>query len=182
MGYCQGYQRRGQARTQALPLLSWFFGYFPPAVAKVYIVSFRSNDDRRPSKFIVLADNMKSAINMAWEHGGADFQARFDKTTAQAQEMKEGALRGFFHDRIDVYGFFGSLAVAFVSAAGAATGFTITVIVKTAFCCLKTVTIPLGGDALTASMIRNFPPPKSRPNPILESLDLASSPVASLGN
>jgi hypothetical protein len=30
---------------------------------------------------------MKSAINMA------DFQARFDKSTAQAQEMKEGALR-----------------------------------------------------------------------------------------
>jgi len=31
---------------------------------------------------------MKSAINMAWEHGGADFQSRFDKSTAQ--EMKEG--------------------------------------------------------------------------------------------
>jgi len=59
-------------------------------VAKVYIVSFRSNDDRRPSKFIVLADNMKSAINMAWEHGGLDFQSRFDKSTAQTQEIKEG--------------------------------------------------------------------------------------------
>jgi hypothetical protein len=33
---------------------------------------------------------MKSAINMAWEHGGTDFQSRFDKVTAQAQEMKEG--------------------------------------------------------------------------------------------
>jgi hypothetical protein len=64
-----------------------------PAVAKVYIVSFRSNDDRRPSKFIVLADNMKSAINKAWEHGGADFQSRFDKSTAEAKEMKEGSLR-----------------------------------------------------------------------------------------
>jgi hypothetical protein len=63
------------------------------AVAKVYIVSFRTHDDRRPSKFIVLADNMKSAIKMAWEHGGADFQARFDKSSGQAQEMKEGALR-----------------------------------------------------------------------------------------
>jgi hypothetical protein len=40
---------------------------------------------------IVLADNMKSAINMAWEHGGADFQSRFDKSTAQAEQMKEGA-------------------------------------------------------------------------------------------
>jgi hypothetical protein len=36
---------------------------------------------------------MKSVINMAWEHGGTDFQSRFDKSTAQAQEMKEGALR-----------------------------------------------------------------------------------------
>jgi len=62
-------------------------------VAKVYIVSFRTHDDRRPSKFIVLADSMKSAINMAWDHGGPDFQARFDKSTGQAQEMKEGALR-----------------------------------------------------------------------------------------
>jgi len=30
---------------------------------------------------------------MAWDHGGPDFPARFDKSTAQAQEMKEGALR-----------------------------------------------------------------------------------------
>jgi len=74
-------------------LYSRFFAIFAPAVAKVYIVSFRSNDDRRPSKFIVLADNMRSAINMAWEHGGADFQSRFDKSTAEAQEMKQGALR-----------------------------------------------------------------------------------------
>ena len=51
------------------------------------------NENRGPSKFIVLADNMKSAINMAWEHGGVDFRLRFDKSTAQAQEMKEGALR-----------------------------------------------------------------------------------------
>gem|GEM_PF-1072688 len=69
------------------------FRYFPPAVAKVYIVTFRSHNDDRPSKFIVLADNMKSAINMAWEHGGADFQSRFDKSTAQTEQMKEGALR-----------------------------------------------------------------------------------------
>jgi hypothetical protein len=62
-------------------------------MAKTYIVSFRSNDDRRPSKFIVLADNMRAAINMAWEHAGADFQSRFDKSTAQAEQMKQGALR-----------------------------------------------------------------------------------------
>jgi len=36
-------------------------------------VSFRIHDDRRPSKFIVLANNMKSAINMAWEHAGRTF-------------------------------------------------------------------------------------------------------------
>jgi hypothetical protein len=27
------------------------------------------------------------------EHGGADFQSRFDKSTAEAKEMKEGSLR-----------------------------------------------------------------------------------------
>jgi hypothetical protein len=59
--------------------------YFPAAVAKVYIVTFRSNDNRRPAKFIVLADGRKEAINMAWEHGGPDFQSRFDKATGQAQ-------------------------------------------------------------------------------------------------
>jgi hypothetical protein len=26
---------------------------------------------------------------MAWDHGGADFQSRFDKSTGQTQEMKE---------------------------------------------------------------------------------------------
>jgi len=40
-----------------------------------------------------VAANRKQAINTAWEHGGADFQVRFDKSTGQAQEMKEGALR-----------------------------------------------------------------------------------------
>jgi len=54
------------------------------------MVSFRTRDDRRPSKFIVLADSMKSTIKMAWEHGGTDFQSRFDRSTRQAQEMKEG--------------------------------------------------------------------------------------------
>jgi hypothetical protein len=36
---------------------------------------------------------MPAAINKAWEHGGPDFQSRFDKSTAQAEQMKEGALR-----------------------------------------------------------------------------------------
>jgi hypothetical protein len=76
------------------PLLSpRFFAIFRPAVAKVYIVSFRTLNDRRQSKFIVLAESMKSAIKMAWEHGGAEFRSRFDKSTGQAPEMKEGALR-----------------------------------------------------------------------------------------
>ena len=47
-------------------------------VARVYIVSFRTHDDRRPSKFIVLADDMRAAINEAWEHGGGEFQSRFE--------------------------------------------------------------------------------------------------------
>jgi hypothetical protein len=85
---------RASVLRRAYPLaLSWLFRYFPPAVAKLYIVSFRTHDERRPYKFIVLADSMKSAINVAWEHGGADFHLRFDRSTGQAQEMKEGALR-----------------------------------------------------------------------------------------
>jgi len=43
-------------------------------------------------KFIVVTDSMR-AIDMAWESGGADFQSRFDKATAQAEEMKKGVLR-----------------------------------------------------------------------------------------
>ena len=62
-------------------------------MAKTYVVTFRSHNADRPSKFIVLADSMKSAIKMAWEHGGADFRLRFDKSTGQAEQMKEGALR-----------------------------------------------------------------------------------------
>jgi hypothetical protein len=58
-------------------------------VAKVHIVSFRTHDHGRPSTFIVLEDNIRSAINMAWEYGGPDFQSRFDNSTGQAQEMKE---------------------------------------------------------------------------------------------
>jgi hypothetical protein len=50
------------------------------------------NDDR-PSKFIVMASDRKQAIKIAWEHGGPDFQVRFDKATGQAEQMKEGSLR-----------------------------------------------------------------------------------------
>jgi len=93
-GKKQRAERERGPSEEAWPLLCpSFFAIFAPAVAKVYIVSFRTIDDRRPSKFIVLADNMKSAIKAAWDHGGADFQSRFDKSTGQAQEMKEGALR-----------------------------------------------------------------------------------------
>jgi len=60
-------------------------------VAKTYVVTFRSHNDDRPSKFIVVSNDRKQAINMAWEHGGT-FN-RFDKASGQAQEMKEGALR-----------------------------------------------------------------------------------------
>jgi len=74
--------------------LSWVPDYFPAAMAKTYIVTFRSHNDDRPSKFIVVADNRKQAINMAWEHGGPDFQVRFDKSSGQAQEMKERVAEG----------------------------------------------------------------------------------------
>ena len=36
---------------------------------------------------------MQEAIDMAWEDGGADFQAMFDRGTGQVLEMKKGVLR-----------------------------------------------------------------------------------------
>jgi len=83
---------RRKIKEPPLALLD-FSRYFPAAVAKTYIVSFRSHNDDRPSKFIVLATGRKAAIKLAWEHGGPDFQSRFDKSSGQAQEMKEGLLR-----------------------------------------------------------------------------------------
>ena len=94
---------------------------FAPAVAKVYIVTFRTHDDRRPSNFIVLADCSKDAIDMACKVGlehikpppkslneilaqvgkeGAngngvvgimEIQISNRDSTGQSQEMKEGA-------------------------------------------------------------------------------------------
>ena len=72
-----------------LPLVSSLFS----RRVKTYVVTFRSHNGDRPSKFIVVANDRKTAINMAWEHGGGDFQVRFDKATAQAEQMKEGVLR-----------------------------------------------------------------------------------------
>src|SRR5262249_34561641 len=87
--------RKGQVKSRPGEFLlsSLFLAIFRPLWLRSTFVNFRSNDDRRPSKFIVLADNMGAAIEVAWEHGRADFQSRFDKSTGQAQEMKEGALR-----------------------------------------------------------------------------------------
>ena len=82
----------GRPLEGALPFLR-FLAIFAPAMAKTYIVTFRSHNDDRPSKFIVVADNMRAAINIAWEKGRPNFQVRFDKSTAQAEQMKEGALR-----------------------------------------------------------------------------------------
>ena len=79
-----------KSKPKAPLALIHFSRYFPAAVAKTYVVTFRSHNDDRPPKFIVIANDRKSAITMAWEHGGADFQARFDRSSGQAQPMKEG--------------------------------------------------------------------------------------------
>jgi hypothetical protein len=62
-------------------------------VAKVYIVSFRTHDDRLAVEVHRPGRQHEIRHQDAWEHGGPDFQSRFDKSTGQAQEMKEGALR-----------------------------------------------------------------------------------------
>jgi len=54
-----------------------FLAIFPAAVAKVYIVKLRT--PRRPPTVkvhLVLADNMRATIDMAWEHGGAQERGR----------------------------------------------------------------------------------------------------------
>ena len=42
---------------------------------------------------IVLPDNRKEATGIAWEHGGPDFQSRFDKSIGQAQKIEKVILR-----------------------------------------------------------------------------------------
>ena len=64
------------------------FSLFPARCGYGLHRKFRTYDDRRPSKFIALADNMRAAINKAWEHGGADFQSRFDQFTAQETAIR----------------------------------------------------------------------------------------------
>jgi hypothetical protein len=41
---------------------------------------------------------MKSAIEKAWVHGGADFQSRFDKSTAQAPGDERRVATSFVKD------------------------------------------------------------------------------------
>ena len=41
-----------------------------------------------------VATDRKEAIKIAWVHGGPDFQSRFEKSTAQAEEMKAGGAAG----------------------------------------------------------------------------------------
>ena len=52
-----GFQTECPVSVDPTPLLSPQFLAIWPAVAMTYVVSFRSHDDRQPSKFIVLAAN-----------------------------------------------------------------------------------------------------------------------------
>jgi hypothetical protein len=74
-------------------------------VAKVYIVSFRTHDDRRPSKFIVLADNMKSAINKAWKvkHGRFDLDCNSNRVH-RGLEMDCSEHAGFLGLLLETFG------------------------------------------------------------------------------
>jgi hypothetical protein len=83
-----------KGKAEAKPSCSLrFFPLFSARRGEGLHRKFRTHDGCRPSKFIVIADSRKEAINIAWEHGGPDFQARFNKSTGQAQEMKESSLR-----------------------------------------------------------------------------------------
>ena len=69
---------------------------------KTYIVTFRCQKDRRPSKFIVMADSMREAIEMAWESGGADFQGRFDRRLPSSGQYSEECQRTHGCPRLEV--------------------------------------------------------------------------------
>jgi len=73
IGYARGVEREPSAFTSSET---------PPAVAKVYIVSFRTH----AQTFQVHRPGRQYEI-------GHQNGLRFDKSSAQAQEMKEGALR-----------------------------------------------------------------------------------------
>src|SRR5215475_2068713 len=70
--------RRQPRLSPSSPLLLCpeFLANLPPAMAKVYIVSFRSHDDAGLQSLSCSPKNMKSAISTAWDHGGPDFQSR----------------------------------------------------------------------------------------------------------
>jgi hypothetical protein len=55
---------------------------------KTYIVTFERTKDHRPSKFVVIANSQKGAMDIAWDHGEADFHSSYDRASDQAQEMK----------------------------------------------------------------------------------------------
>jgi hypothetical protein len=81
------------SRTLNLLARPWFSGYFPPAVAKVYIGAFvpmTTAGGQSSSSWLTICGPPST-----WPGniGGADFQSRFDKFTGQVKEMKRGALR-----------------------------------------------------------------------------------------
>jgi len=56
-------------------------------------VSYANAQTQSSRNLINNSISLAAVINMAWEHGEPDFQSRFDKSTAQAEQMKNGALR-----------------------------------------------------------------------------------------
>jgi len=70
----------------------------PPAVAKTYVVTFRSHNDDRPSKFIELAADRKPPSRWLGNMGGADFQSRFDKNHGTSIGNERGGAAGSVND------------------------------------------------------------------------------------
>jgi hypothetical protein len=78
------------------PLLFSLFS--PPVVANVYIVSFRSIDDRRPSKFIVLADEIRHQGGLGTWRAGLSITLRQIHRTSTGDESG-GAAGSVKHGR-----------------------------------------------------------------------------------
>ena len=59
---------------------------------KPYVVTFPGVKGQS-GQFVVMAENRKAAIDIAWDSASSEFQITHEKGAAQVKEFKRGALR-----------------------------------------------------------------------------------------
>ena len=60
---------------------------------KTYVVTFPGAKNHIAGKFVVVAENGKAAIEIAWDSSSSEFQTTHEKGAAQVKEMKRGTMR-----------------------------------------------------------------------------------------